>query len=78
MIAFHFCKGDVAYIDWFNAVTDISIVLLNAEVDEVKTKEENKMHKYFFTYIQTLIVVDFLSADHTICSLVLLPSLAIL
>ena len=78
MNAVWFCKDDVSYIDWFNAVTDISIVLLNAEVDEVKTKEEKRMHKYLFTYIQTLTIEVFLRAYHMICSLVSLPSLAIL
>jgi hypothetical protein len=42
MIAVWFCKGDVSYIDWFIAVTDISIVLLNAEVGEVKKKKKKK------------------------------------
>jgi hypothetical protein len=34
-LQFDFFKGGVSDIDWFNVVTDISIVLLNAEVDEV-------------------------------------------
>jgi hypothetical protein len=78
MLAVWFCKGGVSDIDWFNLVTDISIVLLNAGVDEVKTKEEKRMRKYLFTCIQTPAVEVFLRAHYTIGILVSLPSLAIL
>jgi hypothetical protein len=55
-----------------------ALLLPHAEVDEVRTKEEKRMHKYLFTYIQTCTVEVFLRAHHMICSLVSLQSFAVL